>query len=1197
MHLKRIDIIGFKSFADKTILTFEPGVTGIVGPNGSGKSNITEAIRWVLGETSAKSLRGGKMPDIIFAGSETRKPLNIAEVTVVLDNTDHYLPLDFSEIAVTRRLNRNGDSDYFINKKRSRLRDIQELFMDSGLGKESFSIISQGKVEAIFNSKPEDRRGIFEEAAGVFKYKQKKKAAEQKLFETEDNLNRVNDIIFELQEQLAPLKLESQNATRHLALKAQLKDVEVAVTVQKITDWKKTWDESKEKFERVEKQLVKMNADVEEISSKLQNNKAEHLDVDTSLAHDQEQLVNVTRSFEQTQGKRDLLQQANANQADKTAEMTLALKTAESERAVLLAEASKIEQDILTNQTKVDDLEDAVNTQLEKIEQYSRSVKDQLADFRAEYIEVMQAETNVVNDQKHLSHQSTQEDGRLVRQKEKLTTLQTQMAQLTEELEVVTNKKVMADDKLAQIKALAAKKQNQLAELARNYETLQSNLYQQMGTLQQKQARLKSLNEIAQSHASYYQGVRGILRNTQLRGIVGAVAELMDVPAELAVAVETAMGGAMQNVVVENEHSAQLAIEFLKQQRLGRATFLPLTTIKRRVLPAHILTEIGNDPNFVGVASELVSYKNALSDIYGYLLGTTLVAKDLPSAIQIAKKIRHQYKVVSLAGDVMNAGGSMSGGASNNQKAGLLSQAKEQQELAEELKGLQAATLDAEQKVKDSQTTQQKLTADIQLLREKEEQGLAFLQKQATLYLEKETERKQLAKEFDVLSVEVKNAESELTEFGAQSEDLAQKLVDIGVAKEKIQQQMTLLETTGDANETLKAQAQDELKKVEKELALLTQTQSHLREQHVQLTQQSDVKSAQIAELTANLAEQDGRTQNGEVVTVESLAQLLAQLEEKQAALNAEIVAKQSQKNLLNGQINALEKELAELQVEQKKMLIEKAQLSSDNSRLETHLDNSLEFLREEYEMTFEKAEAEFHLTGTLAQGVEEIRTVKRDLQELGPVNLGAIEQFEQVKTRHEFLVGQRDDLVTAKDHLFATMKEMDDEVKQRFLTTFEEIRQQFAIVFPKMFEGGRAQLVLTNPDDLLNTGVEIEAQPPGKKLQNLNLLSGGERSLTAITLLFAILQVRPVPFTVLDEVEAALDEANVSRFGKYLRTFGNARQFIVVTHRKGTMVAADVLYGVTMAESGVSKVLSVKLTDVKENGEIDATTKKETEK
>ncbi len=676
MYLKKIEIIGFKSFADKTTLLFQPGVTGVVGPNGSGKSNITEAVRWVLGETSAKSLRGGKMPDIIFAGSQTRKPLNIAEVTVILDNEDHYLPLDYTEIAVTRRLNRNGDSDYYINKKRARLKDIQELFMDSGLGKESFSIISQGKVEAIFNSKPEDRRGIFEEAAGVFKYKQRKKEAEHKLFETEDNLNRVNDIIYELNEQLAPLKEESEKAKRYLQLKEQLKEVEVALTAEKVQVWQSQWEEGKKDLTHLAKllsdlekksqqltHLAKLLSDLEKKSQqllgKVQQEKAQQKQLDDEIAKQQEELVLVTRQFEQTQSKRDLLEQAQATNEEKREKLSREKENLTTEIKELQATIKKDEAELFSNQQKLDDLTEIVVAQEELVKQYSRSVKEQLEDLRADFIELMQQETNVANDQKHLLRQMSQGTQQKEVINEKTTFAKKEQQRLAEELASFTTRKEAASEKLEKLIALTKSKEAQLTSLQENYDALQQRYYQELGTFQQKSGRLKSLKEIAKSHSGYYQGVRGILRNQQLHGVVGAVAEKMTVPATYTLAIETALGASLQHVIVENEEAARQAIEYLKAQRLGRATFLPLTTVKPRQLAPYVGADLQGFPGFVGVAVDLVSFEEKLASAYQFLLGTTLVAKDLPSAIALAKKVRHQYKIVSLTGEVMNAGGSM----------------------------------------------------------------------------------------------------------------------------------------------------------------------------------------------------------------------------------------------------------------------------------------------------------------------------------------------------------------------------------------------------------------------------------------------------------------------------------------------------------------------------------------------------------
>lgn len=1184
MHLKKIEIIGFKSFADKTTLTFEPGVTGVVGPNGSGKSNITEAIRWVLGETSAKSLRGGKMPDIIFAGTQKRRGVNIAEVTVLLNNEDHYLPLDYNEIAIKRSLNRNGDSDYFINQKRARLRDIQELFMDSGLGKESFSIISQGKVEEIFNSKPEDRRGIFEEAAGVFKYKQKKKAAEQKLFETSDNLNRVEDILFELKEQLTPLAHEKSQAEKYLALKEDLTQVEVAVTAEKISRFSGDFKKTQETLKEVTIKLQEVSGILTLEEEKLAEKKRQFQKTDEVLNQAQAQQLVLTQVFEQAQSKKQLLAEKFQNQGEKKEAKKTELAHLELEINQLAKRLQEETKKVLSQQSQLDNLEDLVATQEKLVARYSRSVKEQLSDLRSDFIDVMQQETNVLNDEKHNQRLSEQVQQQQVNRQEKIQALKSQQEALQKSLNQLVERKTAAEEKLTRLVGILEGKQKNLDGLQENYHNLQQSYYQKLGSLQQKQARLKSLQEIAESHGSYYQGVRGILRNPQLKGIIGPVAELLTLPQAFTRAIETALSGTMQFIVVEDEQAAKGAIDFLKRQNLGRATFLPLTTIKEKKIPDYLKTQLAENPKFLGVASEVVSYDLRYTAIFKNLLGTTLLAKDLTGAIEIAKKVAHQYKVVSLEGDIMNAGGSMAGGSFKNNQGGLLAQKVQQETLQLEVTALESLVKKEEEEVLASQQSQEKLKADLQTLRIQEERGRKFIQEITSQIQDQEKDFSQQEKEKLLLTRELEDLTLQLSELAVEKKQLTEESQTFQGKKEKIQATMNELEKTGSSNETLKNQAQEKLQDVLKQQAVLEESQHHLRTSITEKEERLKALQATQEKLVSDIAFLETETQG---LSSEALEKTLTETKEKQEKLSQEISQLQAKKSQLLEIQGTKEAAIKGLQEKQQDFLQQKATNEGEKSRLETQLDNYLQFLQEEYALTFERAQADFPLTQELALAEKTVKTLKGELQSLGPVNLGAIEQYQQVSQRYDFLNQQKEDLLQAKDHLFATMDEMDEEVKNRFSETFTKISNQFQVVFPKMFGGGVAELRLTDPKDLLHTGIEIVAQPPGKKLQNLNLLSGGERALTAITLLFAILQVRPVPFTVLDEVEAALDEANVTRFGRFLQSFEEERQFIVVTHRKGTMEACDVLYGVTMEESGVSKVLSVQLKDVKETGQV----------
>lgn len=1190
MHLKRIEIAGFKSFADRTVIEFENGVTAVVGPNGSGKSNITEAIRWVLGEQSAKSLRGGKMPDIIFAGSEGRKSLNIAEVTVVLDNSDHYLPLDFTEISVTRRYRRTGESDFFINKQGCRLKDIQDLFMDSGLGKESFSIISQGKVEAIFNSKPEDRRGIFEEAAGVLKYKQRKKKAEQKLFETEDNLSRVQDIIYELEDQLTPLAAQSEAAKEFLRLKETLTKVDVSLTVTEIEAAKQIWEAKNLELDEIAEKLTSASKQIRDSEDQLFQLRSQRNKVDEQIEKEQQQLLHVTEALKQTEGQKDVLIERSKHNLQTTSEYQQSLDENAAKITRYREEIREIQATITEKNELKQQLVNALQEAELNVEKYSKSSKELLEELRSQYVEVMQQQANTTNDLKYLERQYQQETAKNQQSVEKHELLEQQMADALIQKEELTKQLAESEQALSDQRSQYAQQKQQLEQKQEVLNQKQKLMYQAMNQVQQAKARQKSLQEIQENYSGFYHGVRAVLKHKeQLSGIVGAVAELIEVPTKFTVAIETALGGAAQHVVVENEKDGRAGITFLKQQHSGRATFLPLTTIKPRSLSNAVRDRVKNVPGFLGIASDIVGYADSVSNVIQNLLGVTLIAENLETANQLAKLVNYQYRVVSLEGDVMNSGGSMTGGANKKGNQGsLFSQTQELQSITEQMERLEQQLTLVEREVQQLTTEVKQINEALEHLRTTGETSRLKQQELQNKVTNQEEMLTRLTKEKRLFEFETKELHQFLTDYQIKKEELVEQQEELAQTKNRLDQEMKQVDQEASQMEELKTGALEKLNQVQAEQAVVVEQMNHL-------TQQSDEKQGLLDELLARETalrqqlEQLNSSHSDHQVTEESLAVQLEQLAEKKEALQVSIEEAKRTRHGLQDKVDQIDSSLAEENKLQQQLLGEQTKIEVEKNRAEIKLDNSLQYLQEEYSLTFERAILDYPRTTEKEEAKTEVKRLKREIERLGPVNINAIEQYEQVNERHEFLVSQRDDLLDAKDQLFETMDEMDQEVKIRFSEVFEAIRNQFKQVFPNMFGGGRAELILTNPEDLLNTGVEIEAQPPGKKLQNLSLLSGGERALTAIALLFSIIRVRPVPFCVLDEVEAALDDANVSRFGHYLGEFEDDTQFIVVTHRKGTMEASDVLYGVTMQESGVSKIVSVRLEDVKEGGAISA--------
>lgn len=1189
VYLKRIEIAGFKSFADKTVIDFENSVTAVVGPNGSGKSNITEAIRWVLGEQSAKSLRGGKMPDIIFAGSDSRKPLNVAEVTVLLDNSDHYLPLDYQEISVTRRYRRTGESDFFINKQPCRLKDIQELFLDSGLGKESFSIISQGKVEAIFSSKPEDRRGIFEEAAGVLKYKQRKKKAEQKLFETEDNLSRVQDIIYELQEQLTPLAEQSEIAKKFLQLKEELTQTDIALMITEINVAKKEWEEKQTQLTQFNQELTKLATHIQSQEAVLSEKRKQNAKKDRQIEKGQQSLLALSERLKQAEGQKDVLIERTKHTQKSTQEYQASLAEAQKKVAHFEELQEKLTKETTEKETEIQEAQQQLMKTQQELEKYQKSTKELLSELRDQYVDLMQEQANVGNELKYLERQYLQETSKSKQTLAKQSEVEASVLALS-------SQKQELSEKQANLQQALVKNQHELEEVQTKGKTVQTKLtneqpkmYQLMNQVQQLQARQKSLQEIQENYFGFYQGVRLVLQHKQqLSGIVGAVAELIDVPSSFTLAIETALGGAAQHVIVENEHDARQAITYLKKQRGGRATFLPLTTIKPRQLPAHVLSQAAAVDGFLGIASEQVTFPAEIQTVVHNLLGTILLAKDLTSANAIAQTIRYQYRVVSLEGDVMNAGGSMTGGANKRGNQGsLFSQNQELKQLTAEYEQADQQLQNQEKIVQELQTKVADLSQKQEKLRTQNEQ-LRFEEQEITNQLHNITnDLARFEKEKQLSNFETRELQQFIETYQKQQAELTARQKEIEQQRQQIDEEIKSLNQESDQMEEKRSQVQARKAQEQADLAVLKEQFNHLQiqlrgarvQKNEALERQTSLEQ-QLATLTADFSDHE--------ITEESLASQITELAQQREELQAELVAVKEQRERTQKEIDQLETVLAEKNQQQKQQLTEQSKLEVQKDRAEMLLDHQLSYLQTEYQISFEKAVTDYQPTSDIVSSRTKVAVLKEQIADLGPVNIRSIEQFEQVNERHTFLATQRDDLLSAKNQLFETMEEMDAEVRARFKEVFEAIRQEFKVVFPNMFGGGRAELVLTDPSDLLKTGIEIEVQPPGKKLQSLSLLSGGERALTAIALLFSIIRVCPVPFCILDEVEAALDEANVKRFGRYLSDFQDDTQFIVVTHRKGTMVAADVLYGVTMQESGVSKIVSVRMEDINEEGKME---------
>lgn len=1173
MYLKEIEMQGFKSFADKTTIEFDKGVTAVVGPNGSGKSNITESLRWALGESSAKNLRGGKMPDVIFAGAENRKPLNYAQVVVSLDNSDGFIKDAKETIRVERHIYRNGDSEYLIDGRKVRLRDIHDLFMDTGLGRDSFSVISQGRVEEIFNSKPEERRAIFEEAAGVLKYKTRKKETQTKLNQTQDNLDRLDDIIYELEAQVKPLGRQAKVAKEFIGLEDERKQLHLNVLVEDIQTDKVRLDSLKEDLDSIKSDLSAYYEQRQQFEKQNQALKTKRHQLSEEMATKQAGLVDITKAISDLERQMDLIALESSQKEEKKQAATSQLAELKASQESLREELAQKENQL----AKLDGELTATTAKIQKLQaeldRFSTDPDQVIEKLREEFVSLMQEEAD-------LSNKLTMTQADIDNQKQLSESKSEELAQTQANLEAL---KAEAKDALEsfeaarkQVKELLDAYQELFAktsQLEKDYQAEQTKMFDQLDVIKSKQARKSSLESILRNHSNFYAGVKSVLQaSSQLGGIIGAVSEHLSFDRKYQMALEIALGGSSQHVIVEDEAAAKRSIAFLKKNRQGRATFLPLTTIKARHLSQQNQAILSSSQGFLGVASDLVSFDKRLDNIFQNLLGVTAVFDTVDNANKAARALHYQVRLVALDGTEIRPGGSFSGGANRQNNTTFIK--PELDNLVAELNELQ-----------EKQVTQEKLVQNLHetLLASKEElaslkaQGeeARFAEQKAELEYQQLAERlndvKQLCKQLQEsetdnssndLESQKAHFEAELTKVAEHKQELTSEIDQIKENKNAITQKVEQLRQ--DLSQA-KLQEREFLSERKFESANKTRLDISLAENKAEMTKCEDLlafhASDQEIENLPLLKKQHDEAVTRKASEEERLVSLRFELEDCEANLEEleEQVAKENQKN--------------------EELIRKQAQVEAQVAQVSERLRGFTHDLTEDYHMTLAEAKEASQVVEDMAIARERLQDLRRRIKALGPINMDAIAQYDEVNNRLTFLNGQKEDLVHSKNLLLDTINEMDDEVKSRFQVTFNAIRESFKQTFTQMFGGGSADLSLTE-GDLLIAGIEISVQPPGKKIQSLNLMSGGEKALSALALLFAIIRVKTIPFVILDEVEAALDEANVKRFGDYLNRFDKSSQFIVVTHRKGTMAAADSIYGVTMQESGISRIVSVKLKD-----------------
>ena len=1174
MYLKEIEIQGFKSFADKTKVLFDQGVTAVVGPNGSGKSNITESLRWALGESSVKSLRGGKMPDVIFAGTESRKPLNYASVIVTLDNQDGFIKDAGQEIKVERHIYRSGDSEYKIDGKKVRLRDIHDLFLDTGLGRDSFSIISQGKVEEIFNSKPEERRAIFEEAAGVLKYKTRRKETESKLQQTQDNLDRLEDIIYELDNQIKPLEKQAAIARKFMELDGQRKAIYLDVLVAQIQSNKAELDLTEEELKQVQELLTSYYQKRQELEEENQTLKKKRHDLQAEMAKDQSSLMDLTSLISDLERKLALSKLETEQVALNQQEAQTRLAGLDEKRNALIQEKeekeanlSQLEENLAVNTKELNRLEAELLAFSDDPDQMIEQLRERFVAFLQEEADVSNQLTRIENDLENSRQQTQKQEEQLESLKEQLTSAKSKASE--QELALKSAKEEV-QNLLADYQTSAKEEEAQ----KQAYQSQQNQLFDRLDSLKNKQAKAQSLENILKNHSNFYAGVKSVLQEkNRLGGIIGAVSEHLTFDVRYQTALEIALGASSQHIIVEDEQAATKAIDFLKRNRAGRATFLPLTTIKARSISGQNQDVIASSPGFLGMADELVTFDAKLEAIFKNLLATTAIFDTIEHARDAARKVRYQVRMVTLDGTELRTGGSYAGGANRQNNSIFIKPELEQlqKEIAQEEKLLR-------QEEENLKSVQEALTALTQTLETIKFQGEQARIQEQGLYLAYQ----QTCQQVEELETLLELQEKELNnlrggDWQAEKEKCQERLAVIATEKQKLESEIEEIKSNKNA---IQERYQNLQEKLSQERLRKTEMLGQKRYEVADIERiNKELENLNIEQEEIERLLQE-KVDNLEKVDTELLAKQEAEAKSQKEEIQQGLIRKQFELDDIEGQLDDIASHLEQARQQNEEWIRKQTRAEATKEKIIDRLRYLQGQLTEEYQISYTEALEQANQLEDLAVAEQKVKDLEKSIRSLGPVNLNAIEQFDEVHERLEFLNSQRNDILSAKNLLLETITEMNDEVKERFKSTFEAIRESFKVTFKQMFGGGQADLILTE-GDLLTAGVEISVQPPGKKIQSLNLMSGGEKALSALALLFSIIRVKTIPFVILDEVEAALDEANVKRFGDYLNRFDKDSQFIVVTHRKGTMAAADSIYGVTMQESGVSKIVSVKLKDL----------------
>ena len=1181
MYLKSIEVQGFKSFANKIVFDFHNGITGIVGPNGSGKSNVADAVRWVLGEQSAKQLRGASMQDVIFAGTENRKPLSYAYVAITMDNADHQLAIDFEEVTVARRVYRSGESEYLINGSPCRLKDVTELFYDTGIGKEGYSIIGQGQIEKILSGKPEERRELFDEAAGIVKYKKRKATAQKKLENERENLVRVNDILSELERQVGPLEKQAEKAKIYLKKKEELKTYDVNMFLLEMERIESALNEIKEKYEIANQEYQEANESYENIKSEYEKMEQDIADMDEKINSIRENMnqsrltkgnlesqINLLNEQIRSAENTDELMQSRLDALDKEKEERFSYKAEyESEKFALDEQVAEIEGKRQEAKAVLDSIQSEISHCTEEIER-----------GKSEIIELLNNKASIKARQQRFDTMAEQVNIRKAQLNQRLLSRKSEEADLDAVLQEYQKELEDVNANIKNLRSLAAEMEEQKNSWQKKAAQTSHELEEAVTEFHKAQSKLESLKNIAERYDGYGNSIRKVMeQKAENKGLLGVVSDLIQVDKKYETAIETALGGNIQNIITEDEDTAKKMIAYLKENRLGRATFLPLTSVDGKGNFKN--QDALNEPGVIGLANTLVKCDKKYDGIAAYLLGRVIVTEHIDYAIALAKKNHYSLHIVTLEGEYLSPGGSMTGGAFKNTSS-LLARKREIEEFEQKVARLEDKIKEYRNRLEEIKTAQSLLNDDMEENKAKLQEQY-ILQNTAKLNVERATQQKTESENvFAGLMLENNEIEKQLREINENKDKIAEEIAyaknrETEIQEENIKLQKILEENAGKEEAAVKAVSDIQVEEAgirqKAEFVLENLARVNVEIQKYEQERDRVMGEAKDAKVDAERKRQD----------IEAIRQTILASDEnyatQEASLKENIAKKEEMSAIYKGFFQKQEDVSKKISNLDKEIF----RLNSQREKLEESSENQTNYMWEEYELTPHAAlNLKNEEYGDLPELKKLIAGIKDDIRKLGDVNVNAIEDFKEVSERYSFLKTQHDDLVEAEQTLIGIIEELDAGMRKQFMEKFTEIQREFDLVFKELFGGGKGTLELVEDEDILECGIRINAQPPGKKLQNMMQMSGGEKSLTAICLLFAIQNLKPSPFCLLDEIEAALDDSNVGRFAKYLHKLTKNTQFIVITHRRGTMAAADRLYGITMQEKGVSTLVSVNLVE-----------------